>query len=442
MALIIGTSGNDALPGTADDDTLDGGAGIDTLEGGGGNDSYVVDNASDLVIELSAAGRDAVRSTVSYTLPDHVEMLMLLGANPINGTGNAADNILSGNSASNTLNGAGGADIMAGGDGNDIYVVDHVNDQVLELSNSGVDFVQSSVSFDLMQAWHVENLTLTGADAISGSGNWLDNVLNGNAAGNTLYGDRGNDTLDGGAGADTMRGGSGDDVYKIDNVGDVVVERSGEGSDVIFSSVSYTLPEHVENLALTGFAAISGIGNAGNNFIYGSRNSNYLQGGAGDDYLTTNSEEFTFGAVDTLDGGAGDDTLIGGVVQDIIIWDEADSLIDGGLGDADTLLVDGAGVFLDLTAIPDSRISEIEVIDITGSGNNVLKLGYGDVLAISSSTNILRIDGDVGDTVLAVGTWAQGADQSLDSVLYRAYTQGGGTVATLLLDSEITFSLI
>ena len=40
----------------------------------------------------------------------------------------------------------------------------------------------------------------------------------------------GNDTLDGGGGADRMVGGTGDDVYKVDNVGDQVIEDLGEAA--------------------------------------------------------------------------------------------------------------------------------------------------------------------------------------------------------------------
>jgi hypothetical protein len=42
--------------------------------------------------------------------------------------------------------------------------------------------------------------------------------------------------------------------------------------------------------------------------------------------------------------------------------------VDGG-GGIDTLKLEGAGLTLDLTKISDRRIQDIEVIDITGSGN-------------------------------------------------------------------------
>jgi hypothetical protein len=53
--------------------------------------------------------------------------------------------------------------------------------------------------------------------------------------------------------------------------------------------------------------------------------------------------------------------------------------VDGG-GGIDTLQLEGADLTLDLTKISDRRIQDIEVIDITGSGDNTLKLNLDDLL--------------------------------------------------------------
>jgi hypothetical protein len=55
------------------------------------------------------------------------------------------------------------------------------------------------------------------------------------------------------------------------------------------------------------------------------------------------------------------------------------------------------GLTLDLTKISDRRIQDIEVIDITGSGNNTLQLNLDDLLHASTSTNILKVLGNSGD---------------------------------------------
>ncbi len=74
-------------------------------------------------------------------------------------------------------------------------------------------------------------------------------------------GGAGNDRLDGGAGADLMRGGAGDDTYDVDNAGDVVDESDDpSGIDLVNSAIDYTLSTNVENLTLTGTAALHGTG--------------------------------------------------------------------------------------------------------------------------------------------------------------------------------------
>ena len=85
---------------------------------------------------------------------------------------------------------------MQGGSGNDTYVVDAIADTTVELAGEGIDLIRSGITWTL--ADNVENLTLTGAAAINGTGNELDNTIIGNSAANTLTGLDGNDTLDGG----------------------------------------------------------------------------------------------------------------------------------------------------------------------------------------------------------------------------------------------------
>jgi Ca2+-binding RTX toxin-like protein len=127
-------------------------------------------------------------------------------------------------------------------------------------------------------------------------GNSSGNNLVGNANDNVMFGLAGNDTLNGGAGADAMYGGAGNDTYVVDNVGDVVIENPNEGTDKVQSSISYGLTANVENLTLTGSAAISGTGNSLNNTIVGNSGNNVLSGGLGNDLLTGGSgaDHFVF----------------------------------------------------------------------------------------------------------------------------------------------------
>jgi Ca2+-binding RTX toxin-like protein len=115
-------SGNDRLIGGAGNDLLDGGYGADTMIGGSGSDTYTVDNPGDVVTENAGQGTDTVKSSVSHTLGDNVEKLVLTGGTATNGTGNPLNNTLTGNGGANTLDGGAGNDILQGGKGNDTYL--------------------------------------------------------------------------------------------------------------------------------------------------------------------------------------------------------------------------------------------------------------------------------------------------------------------------------
>jgi Ca2+-binding RTX toxin-like protein len=192
-------TGNDAS------NMIDGLAGSDTMIGGLGDDTYMVDNAGDAIIELASAGTDTVRTTITYALPENLEAMVLLGSAAINATGNTGNNVLRGNIGANVLHGNGGIDALIGGRGGDTYIVDSTGDIIDEgISTREVDSVQSSVSWIL--GANLENLTLTGANAIDGTGNTLNNTISGNNANNVLDGGSGGiDRLTGLGGADTFR---------------------------------------------------------------------------------------------------------------------------------------------------------------------------------------------------------------------------------------------
>jgi len=148
---------------------------------------------------------------------------------------------------------------------------------------------------------------LYGADGID--------ILQGNSGDDTLIGNAGNDTLNGGTGADTMLGGAGNDTYSVDNVGDSVIENAGEGIDKVVSSISYTLCAYVENLTLSGGAAINGAGNELDNILTGNSGANLLAGYGGNDTLAGGAGN------DRLNGGIGNDTLSGGIGNDVFVFD-------------------------------------------------------------------------------------------------------------------------
>ncbi|MEF8698635.1 MAG: cadherin domain-containing protein [Candidatus Accumulibacter sp. UW20] len=88
------------------------------------------------------------------------------------------------------------------------------------------------------------------------TGTDFNDVLHGSNGADTLIGLAGNDDINGGAGADNMSGGAGDDTFAVDNAGDSVVEATGEGTDTVNTTVSFTLAAgvEVENLILADLA--------------------------------------------------------------------------------------------------------------------------------------------------------------------------------------------
>ena len=386
---LLGKAGNDTLAGHSGNDRLDGGKDADKMSGGRGDDIYLVDNSGDQVIEAKGEGDDTVLSGVSYTLTANTERLVLTGTQAINGTGNDLDNKITGNDAANTLDGKKGDDTLIGLGGDDTYVVDSDCDVVVEQANSGTDVVWSSASFEL--GVNIENLVLAGTSSISGTGNGLANILIGNSGANRL---------DGEGGADRMEGKGGNDTYFVDNVADEVVETAYGGTDTVHSAVDFVLAAYVENLTLTGQAAINGLGNSGANTLVGNRADNILDGAGG---------------ADDLKGGDGDDTYIIDNANDDVYESSSDgndtvrSSVSFTLGNnVENLVLTGTAA-------------------INGTGNSL-----GNVLVGNGANNLLKA-GSGGD-LLVGGAGADslygGSDSSRDVFVFQTIADSGKTSST------------
>ena len=199
-------------------------------------------------------------------------------------------------------------------------------------------------------------------DRISGNGG--NDVLNGLGSDDELFGAEGNDKLDGGIGADTLAGGIGNDTYVVDNAGDVVVEDAGGDTDRVYSSITYDLGlgSNVENLTLTGTAAINGTGNELNNTIVGNSASNILTGGAGHDtYVVDNA-----GDVVVEDAGGGTDRVNSSITYDLGLGSNVENLTLTG-----SASIDGTGNELNNTIIGNSASNTLS----GGSGSDTINGG-------------------------------------------------------------------
>ena len=399
---------NNVVTGNNGVNTIDGGAGADTMTGNAGNDTFLVDNALDTTVEKSEQGAlDIVMTSVSYTLGaaafiERLTTTNAAGTGTLNLTGNGIAQELIGNAGANTLDGRGGADFMTGGAGSDTYVVDNAGDTTVEASDGGtLDIVTTGVSYTLGAASFIERLTTTffgGTGAIN---------LTGNAIAQEIVGNAGANTLDGGGGADAMTGGAGNDIYIVDNAGDTTVEAAGGGDDRVESSVSFTLAGEIENLVLTGAAAIDGTGNNLNNAITGNGAANTLNGGIGADALT---------------GGLGNDTYVVDNAGDVIVEASDQGALDQ--VNASVSYVLGAAAFVERLAT--TNAAGIAAINLTGNdvaqelignaGANTLNGGGGaDAMTGGGGDDIYIVD-NAGDTLVeAVGG---GTDNVQSAITY------------------------
>ena len=313
--IIHGLSGDDFLFGGEDDDEMSGGDGIDVLFGGTGDDNLF---------------------------------------------GDASEDFLSGNLGIDRLWGGTGHDILHGNAGND--QLRGGSDEDLLFGEDGADELHGEAGADVL---------LGGGDADLMTGGEGRDRLWGESGDDALAGNGGNDTLDGGDGADDLRGGTGDDIYSVDNAGDAVGEGTGDGTDLVRASVSYTLSANVEKGELFGEASISLDGNELDNVLTGNVAANTLFGGSG---------------ADSLAGNGGHDKLFGGTGTDTADYSAATS-------DTTVILLNFDGVPQPTFSSGSDSLSSIE--NLTGSA-------FNDKLVGNASSNVIR-GGAGGDTINGYG---------------------------------------
>ena len=351
---IYGLGGADTLHGGNGDDRLFGGSGADTLNGGNNNDYLVGGTGGDTL-----NGGDGI-DQASYSGSSSGVIVSLLTGYTSGGDA-AGDTLIS----IDNVTGSGFADLLIGDN----------NDNVLQGLNDN--------------------------DTLKGYGG--QDILNGGDGEDWLYGMDGNDTLWGSDGNDKLYGGADNDTYYVDGAGDVVIEAAGEGTDLVNTSVNYTLTANVENLttSATGWADLLLTGNALDNQITGNNGDNTLNGGGG---------------LDTMIGNSGDDTYVVDTEDDVAI-EAAGEGHDVVLSYSDYVLSD--------------NIEELSLN--VGSASSAIGNGMNNVLYGNAFDNFLN-GGDGADQLSGLGgndTFVFQIDQAQGDTVYE-FEGNGGAAGDLL----------
>lgn len=202
-------------------------------------------------------------------------------------------------------------------------------------------------------------------------------------------------------------------------------------TDTLTASTTTTLPINVENLTLTGTAAINGTGNAGNNILTGNSANNTLNGGTGND---------------TLKGGASNDIYLVDSVRDVVIenTNEGQDTIQSAV--TSTLTNNVENLTLTGTANINGTGNALDNLITGNSGNNLLKGMNGNDRLIGGTGNDVLVGGAGNDQLTGGG----GADQFLfGSGAVFAQTQFGTDTITdflkgtdKLILSKLSFNVL
>eukprot|EP01030_Chromulinospumella_sphaerica_P001801 gene1801-1769_t len=462
-----GGAGRDTLSAVGANDTLWGGAGDDSLVGGSGADAFVLELGNDTylggetvsggpadTLDLRALSGDvtalatSANNVTSVTVnggqtygTDEVRYMdvWLFGNGNVtfqNGLGSGST--VTGTWAETITTGTGNDSIWSGG-GNDMINSGAGNDTISPgagATSDDSDTVDGGAGVDWLFYQSVNSVwvSLDGGSAsyqqvsLSGATTGMDYVRGfehiwlGSAA-DRVNGSAASESIIGGNGADTVWGGGGNDFINVagTDVGAVDYVYAGMGNDTIFT------------------------GGGAKEFVSVTGGDNYIDMG---DFAVNSYTDYQS---DTVYAGAGNDTIVnfmGGPYYGT--WNSTTiTYIDAGNGNnwiqagagMDMVKFDGAGLVLDLTLSMHATGNwlNVERIDLTGTGNNTLKLAAADIVDLSdltvgdaSSSNFtlrpfLMMDGNAGD---AIDMSALGSGMTLARIVSGtlSYDFNGNTV--------------
>jgi len=374
---LLGLGGNDTLNGLAGNDRLDGGIGTDTIRFAGLFGSFTFtyvgavgagNNASTFRSSSAANGTDTILNAERIVFADNIIYNLKLGNNTPNTLiGTAASDLLLGFNGNDTLNGGAGNDLL-NGDANDDTLNGGAGNDRLN-GGLGTDTLRFAASIDTFTFTNTGAFTSSsaadGTDTILGAeraifgaspaytlklgtngnnnpimgtvGNDLmlgfngNDVLNGLTGNDYLNGGLGNDRLDGGVGSDTARFAGLFDTFAFRSVNPTTftATSAADGMDTLLNMERVTFGNNIGYTLKLGTNAVNTInGVASNELLLGFNGNDMLNGGAGNDLIDGGIGN------DKVDGGAGNDRILHNITQNIGAVDT----IMGGLN-TDTLVL-------------------------------------------------------------------------------------------------------
>ncbi|MBU2992048.1 cadherin-like domain-containing protein [Octadecabacter sp. 1_MG-2023] len=289
-----------------------------------------------------------------------------------------------------------GDDTVYGGEGNDMVFSGAGNDTLY--GEAGDDKLEGSGGDDELYGGSGNDDLWAGANNDTVEGGAGNDSIDGGGGDDILSGGTGNDTIDGGNNADMLFGGAGDDV--LDGGSDDDKIEGGSGDDTIIGGIG--------DDDLWGASGDDSVdGGRGDDTISTAEGNDIVEGGDGNDIIDTSNDQvplpdLSFGDIipadgdypgssptddlDTVYGGAGNDTITTGDDADYIEGGEGHDVIDGGI-DADEIYGDEGND----TIIGGEGSDEI----YGGDGNDTVYAG------IAPGTDLYgfpeQIDDDLGD---------------------------------------------
>ncbi|NDF11381.1 MAG: calcium-binding protein [Proteobacteria bacterium] len=328
--VLTGTEGNDSITGGTGDDLITGLGGDDTLNGGDGDDSIFGGDGNDLI--YGGYGSDELHGGAGNDT-------IFGGSGKDTIYGEDGDDVLNGGVGNDDIDGGNGNDNIAGGEGTDRLAGGAGNDTIY--GDEGADYITGGAGKDIIQGGDGDDIFLFGgADFDTITGDAGNDFIDGGEGRDSLDGGTGNDTINGGLGTDSVHGGDGNDL--INGLGG---DNTDKDFDILYGDAG--------NDTIIAASKAPGSGNyldggVGNDSLVGSDGSDILMGGSDDPYNSPNAR-------DTLSGGGGNDYIVGGAGAD---------LLSGGAGRDifDFAKVDGSTV--DLTNAKNINVGLLDKLDV------------------------------------------------------------------------------